>query len=327
MNYYDVLEVSKDSSQEEIKKSFRSLAMKFHPDMGSGDSEKFKEINKAYETLSDPDKRKTYDFSISKNNSSFVSNNYKTTMKYKGADVSIRLNVGIESIYCGAVVKIRYPRVISCDKCKGIGSKSGKKSMCQGCNGTGTAYLNILTMHVQSICASCHGEGSYVPNEDRCDACRGSGLSPFEFEHNVDIPRGINTFQGVRVAGLGNQGRNNGYFGDLVVFLSVEENDTYRREGDALVINQKVMFYDAILGNEINVKLPGGTNVKVNCPKFCKNKQEIIVKNAGFLKDDKTSQGDAKIIVNINIPDTLDDNNIERVLEIKKSLDKGEKTC
>ena len=287
-DYYEVLGVSKSATQDEIKKAYRKLAMKYHPDRNKepGAEEKFKEINEAYEVLSDEQKRKTYDqfgfagmdgafgqggfsgqgfsdfggfediFSSFFGGSGFGSSRRASNAPRPGQDRYIQIRVDFMDAIMGKTETIPLEVDEQCDHCKGTGAESPSDiTTCSRCNGNGyivTSQQSLFGMvQQQSVCPDCRGTGKRVTR--KCRKCGGMGYEHKRIKVDVKIPAGIQSGQQLRIRGKGERGTNGGPNGDLYVEIIVKSHPTFKREGNNINITVPISSLDATLGCKIDV--------------------------------------------------------------------------
>jgi len=283
-DYYEVLGVNRDADEEAIKKAYRRLAMKHHPDRNAGDKsaeEKFKEAKEAYEMLSDPDKRAAYDrfghagvdpsagaagagaggfadafgdifgdiFGQGRGNRSSV---------YRGADLRYNLEISLEQAARGTETKIRIPTQQTCTTCSGSGAKPGTKPVtCPTCQGHGQVRMQQGFFSIQQTCPKCHGSGKTIT--DPCGTCHGAGRVKHHKTLAVKIPAGVDEGDRIRLAGEGEAGVNGGPTGDLYVQIQVKPHPVFQRDGDHLHCEMPVSFATTALGGEIAIPTLDGT--------------------------------------------------------------------
>lgn len=289
-DYYEVLGVAKGASDADIKKAYRQLAKKYHPDMNPGDKQaeaKFKEVNEAYSVLSDPEKRQKYDqfghaafdgsaggggfgggFSgdFSDLFSSFFGGGFggfgggdgggSARRPVAGEDVYARVTLTFEEAFTGCKKDVSYRHVEACSECNGTGAAKGSEAeTCSQCHGRGqvTVQQNMMGMMMQSSrpCPRCNGKGKIIKNA--CPNCNQKGYVRVSKKGTVSIPAGIDDGQGVRVSGLGDAGRNGGPAGDLIVEVVVKPHPFFKREGSNLYCEVPLTFAEATLGAEIEI--------------------------------------------------------------------------
>ena len=286
-DYYDVLGVSRDAGDAELKKAYRRLAMRFHPDRNRDDSgaeEKFKEAKEAYDILSDRQKRSAYDqfghAGVDTSGAGFSGGaGFRDIFDevfgdifggrgggqrvYRGADLRYELELGLEEAVAGTTSRIRFPSESTCESCSGSGAKPGTSpSACSTCGGQGQVRVQQGFFSIQQTCPRCHGAGSVVT--DPCSDCRGRGKVRREKTLSVKIPPGVDTGDRIRVAGEGEPGERGGPPGDLYVEARVRDHPIFVRDGTNLYCEVPIGFAMAALGGEIDVPtLDGRVSLKV----------------------------------------------------------------
>ena len=343
-NYYDILGVSKNASENDIKKAYRKLAAKWHPDKWSTKSEaeqkkaetKFKEINEAYECLINPEKRNHYDtfgsmegfgqsgfsgggfegfdfsgmfgdmFNMFGGRGHSNQRNHQT----KGQNIQIQVNISIEEIFNGVHRDIEYTTLERCSECNGTGGKGVK--LCQYCNGTGmitqTQRTPFGVSHTSRPCNHCHGTGKTI--EHICSKCNGSGLEKVSKKIRIDQPGGIENGTGICYQGMGCQSKeSNGYDGDLiVVFNHNYDSNKYQVSGNTIYELVEVQYYDCILGTTFKHKLPNGKEVNVKIPQCSQDGQRITLYGEGI------NHSNYIIIIKVKMPTSIN-NNVKKLLE------------
>jgi len=284
-DFYEVLGVPKNASDDEIKKAYRKLAMKYHPDRNQGDAakgaeEKFKEAKEAYEMLSDPQKKAAYD----QYGHAGVDPNMRGPggpgaegfagfgeafgdifgdifggqrrgggrQVYRGADLSYAMEISLEEAASGKETQIRIPSWDDCESCKGTGAKPGTSvKTCSTCHGQGVVQMRQGFFSVQQTCPHCHGSGKIIP--EPCTTCSGQGKIKKQKTLEIKIPAGIDDGQRIRSSGNGEPGQNGGPAGDLYIEIRLRKHDIFEREGDDLHCQVPVSMTTAALGGEIDV--------------------------------------------------------------------------
>ena len=352
-DYYNILNVSKNSSAEEIKKAYRKLAIKWHPDKNKGDAdaeEQFKKISEAYDILSDPTKRAKYDqfghaafqqggggngggfhsdpfdmfnsffgggggatFSDMFGGSHSRSNRQRQN---KGHDLKFDLSVSFVDIIRGNNVDINYNKRKKCNKCSG--TKTTSKSQvfkCQVCKGSGVVYSNMGIMQVQQICPSCQGNGEQITNQ--CTNCDQNGLIQTKEKIKINIPKGCNHGTRLRIS-RGGDDCPNGTPGDLYVIIHANQSDKFKRDGDNLICEETIPFYDIILGTSKLIDTPHG-QIKLKIPS--NSQPDVVLKVASHGLPNQTTHimGDLFVVVKVELPRHLNEKQIE-LLKTYRSL-------
>jgi len=296
-DYYDVLGVSKNASEADLKKAYRRMAMKYHPDRNTGDEaveaeKNFKEVKEAYEVLSDPQKRAAYDqfghagvdpsmgggpggFGGAANFSDIFGDVFGDIFGgarggprvHRGSDLRYNLQLSLEEAVAGTEAKIRVPTLVRCNVCKGTGARKGTSpKTCSTCDGHGQVRMQQGFFSVQQTCPTCRGQGTVV--EDPCTACHGQGRVQQHKTLSVKVPPGVDTGDRIRLAGEGEAGEHGGPPGDLYVQVAVKEHPIFTREDSHLFCEVPISVVTAALGGELEVptltskvmlKIPPGT--------------------------------------------------------------------
>lgn len=335
-DYYEVLGVSRNATQEEIKKAYRRLARKYHPDFNKEPDaqERFKEINEAYQVLSDPEKRKLYDqyghaaFSAQGAPSGEDVFNVKVgdlfeeifkgfgfedifervtrdrrrtySRPVKGEDIYYTVEISLEDAYKGTVINIPITREVSCDACGGYGyDKSKGERVCPTCGGKGELYQRQFFMTIAQTCPTCGGTGVI---REPCGVCRGRGTVTRREELKAKIPPGVDNGSKILFEGKGHAGRNGGPNGDLFLVVKVRPHHIFERKGDNLYVDVNLKVSEAILGTELEVPTLAGESVKVKIPEGTKEGDLIKVEGYGMPKLRGSGKGDLFVRVHIDIP-------------------------
>jgi molecular chaperone DnaJ len=339
-DYYDILGVSKTATQEEVKKAYRKIAIKYHPDKNPGDptaEEKFKEAAEAYEILSNPEKRQRYDrfghqgvngggFSGGGMSMDDIFSQFGDIFGAgspfgdifggaagggrrvrKGSNLRIKLKLTLEEIANGAEKKIKVKRHVACNTCNGNGSKQGTALQnCSSCGGTGQVRKVVNTMLGQmvstSTCPTCNGEGKIVT--DRCDVCHGEGRVLEEEVIPIKIPAGVGEGMQLSMSGKGNVPPRGGVAGDLLIVIEEVEDEFLKRDGQNVIYDLYVSFIDAALGTTVEVPTIEG-KVKIKVDAGTQSGKILRLKGKGIKDLNSYGRGDQLIHVNIWTPQQL----------------------
>lgn len=330
-DYYSVLGVNRDATEDDIKKSYRKLAMKYHPDRAPDDKvaeEKFKEAKEAYEVLSDAKKRAAYDqfghagvdpsagFGGGRGPEGFggfseafgdifgeifgAQRGARAGGVYRGADLRYNLELGLEDAARGTEAKIRIPALEECGTCHGTGAKPGTHPKpCGTCHGRGEVRVSQGFFSIQQTCPTCHGSGKVVT--DPCSACQGAGRIKKHKTLSVKIPAGVDQDDRIRLAGEGEAGMNGGPPGDLYVVVNLKQHPVFQREGADLHCEMPISFATAALGGEIEIPtLDGHAMIKV--PAETQTGQVFRLRGKGIKQVRGTHHGDLFCHVAVETP-------------------------
>ena len=355
-DFYETLEVSKGATVEEIKKSYRRLAMKYHPDHNQGNAEaeaKFKAINEAYEVLKDEQKRAAYDryghaafeqsagggnpfdFGFGGGFGDIFSEVFSDIMGggrrssaasagRHGEDLRYDLSVSLEEAYHGLEKEISFPTEKVCDKCNGFGTKDGKEPpVCPTCRGSGRVHRQHGFMIMETVCPDCGGRGRKV--KDACPECGGKGTVPFTKELKIKIPAGIEDGTRIRLAGEGMPGVGGGANGDLYIFVNVGEHKLYSREGADLFVQIPVSMACAALGGKVEIPAIDGHKIEVKVAAGTQSGARLKIKGEGMPKIRSVDKGDLWIEFTVEPPVNLNARQKE-LLEEFRALS-GDDSC
>lgn len=355
-DYYEVLGISKGAEAQEIKKAYRKLAMKYHPDRNPGDKEaeeKFKEINEAYEVLSDDTKRKTYDqFGHDGLNGQggfggqggfngqgfggfedmfgdifgdmfgggFSGGRQRRRGPQRGADIRQNVTISFEEAAFGKKMSIKLNRSEECDECDGTGAKPGtSKKTCSTCNGTGQVRTVQRTpfgnIASSRPCSTCNGTGEVI--ESPCSKCHGTGNTRKVKTIEVDIPAGIDDGQMIKLAGQGEVGEKGAPRGDLYIVVNVKSHPLFTRDGNDIYFEMPITFVQATLGDEIEVPTLDG-KVKYSVPEGTQTGTVFRLKEKGIPRIRGNSRGDQYVKVVVEIPKKLNDKQKDLLREFAK---------
>jgi|SRR3989344_4622333 len=353
-DYYKILGIEKSASGEEVKKAFRKLAHKYHPDKGGGDEAKFKEINEAYQVLSDERKRAEYDsygqtfggngpqggqgfggFDFSGfNQQGFEGVDLDEIFGEffgggggrggrgrvkRGRDISIDLEISFTESILGTDRTVVLNKVSACDVCAGSGAKPGSaRKKCSTCNGQGKIHETKKSFFgvFTSVrdCATCHGTGQ-VPDE-KCTHCKGMGVLKREEGVSIKVPAGISNGEMIRLSGAG-EAVPGGVSGDLYIKIHVMPHDIFVREGNNIVMDLNIKLTDAILGGEYKITTLEGTPITLTIPPGVSFGEILRVRGKGVPMDGK-HRGDLLVKLNIKVPSKLSKRAEQAVNELKK---------
>jgi len=344
-DYYEVLGVNRDASEEDIKKAYRKLAMKHHPDRNPGNKEaeeKFKEAKEAYEILCEPEKRRAYDAyghagvnpqmggmgadaagfgGFAEAFGDIFSDIFGggqgrgRSSVYRGADLRYNLEITLEQAARGTETKIRIPTMETCETCHGSGAKPGTHpKTCETCHGAGTVRLSQGFFSIQQTCPTCHGSGKMVT--DPCPTCRGAGRMKKHKTLSVKIPAGVDEGDRIRLSGEGEAGVNGGPAGDLYVVMHLKPHSVFQRDGDDLHCQMPVSFTLAALGGEIEIPtLEGSAKIKV--PAETQTGQVFRLRGKGIKGVRSSYAGDLLCEVVIETPVRLTERQKELLRELE----------
>ncbi len=355
-DFYDILGVPKNATDEDIKKAYRKLAMKHHPDRNQGDDakkseDKFKEAKEAYEMLSDPQKRTAYD----QHGHAGVDPNMRggrggegfggfaeafdgifgdifggaaggrrgggEQQVYRGSDLSYAMEITLEEAAFGKETQIRVPSWENCDTCKGNGAKPGTNAKtCTTCNGAGNVHMRQGFFSIQQACPHCHGSGKIIP--EPCAACNGAGKIKKQKTLEVKIPAGINEGMRIRSAGNGEPGTNGGPAGDLYIEIRVKQHEIFERDGDDLHCTVPVGLATAALGGSIDVPTLG-SRAEIELPEGTQHGKTFRLRGKGIKGLRSSYPGDLYCHVSVETPVKLTEHQRKLLKELDESLRKS----
>jgi len=341
--YYDLLGVERDASDDEIKKAYRRLAMEYHPDRnGAADAEaKFKEIAEAYEVLRDPEKRAVYDrygkaglsgagagpsgfhhVDLSEALNIFMRDfgglggfealfggGRQPQEARRGQDIRVTVRLGLNDVATGAKRTVKLKTHVQCGACNGSGGAKGTRpSRCSTCGGAGEVRRATRSMFGQFVsvspCPSCSGEGTVVSAP--CEVCRGEGRVRGERTVQVEIPAGVSSNNYLTLRGQGSVGRRNGPNGDLMVMIEIKEDDRFERQGDDLSFDLALSFSQAALGTSVTIPTPYGDE-RVTVPAGIQAGTVLRLKGKGLPRLGQNGHGDLNVRVTLWTPESLSD--------------------
>ncbi|MEQ1518801.1 MAG: molecular chaperone DnaJ [Usitatibacteraceae bacterium] len=345
-DFYEILGVNRDASDEEIKKSYRKLAMKHHPDRNpdrKDAEEKFKEAKEAYEILSEPEKRRAYDayghagvnpqMGGGQGGEGFGGfseafgdifgeifggrgGGRGGQQVYRGADLRYNMDITLEQAARGTETKIRIPALEDCEVCKGSGAKSGTSAKtCPTCNGQGQVRMQQGFFSIQQTCPTCHGTGKVIP--EPCAACSGAGRVKKHKTLSVKIPSGVDDGDRIRLSGEGEAGVNGGPPGDLYVVVQLKPHAVFQRDGADLHCEMPVSFTVAALGGEIHIPTLDG-EAKIKIPAETQSGQTFRLRGKGIRPVRQSSAGDLMCHVVVETPVRLTERQKELLHELEE---------
>ena len=358
-DYYEVLGVEKSVSDDDIKKAYRKIAIKYHPDRNPGNTEaeeKFKEAAEAYDVLRDPHKRQQYDqfgfngpqgngfgeFSGGMDMDDIFSmfgdifgghggfsdfggfGGGGRRQQYRGNDLRLKVKLSIQEISTGVTKKFKVRKDITCDHCHGSGAETGSGTeTCRTCQGQGVVVRTVRTMlgmmQTQSECPTCHGEGTIIKN--KCQHCGGSGVVKGEEVVEIKIPAGVAEGMVVNVPGKGNAGAHNGVSGNIQVLIEESVNDTFIRDGQDIIYNLLLDFPTATLGGEVEIPTITGNKVKIKIEQGTQPGKTLRLRHKGLPAVQGYGSGVGDLVVNISvfIPKNLTKDEKEKIEGFRNS--------
>lgn len=351
--FYDRLGVSKDASQDEIKKAYRKMSKKYHPDINKepGAEEKYKEVQEAYETLGDEQKRAAYDqYGAAGANGSFgggtggfdgfnggagfggfedIFSSFfggggatrNPNAPRQGDDLQYRVDLTFEEAVFGVEKEVSYNREATCETCSGTGAKPGTSPVtCSRCHGQGVINVDTQTplgmMRRQVTCDVCHGTGKEI--KDPCPTCHGSGHEKKSHKVSVKIPAGVETGQQIRLQGQGEAGFNGGPYGDLFVIIKVLPSKEFERDGSTIYYSMNISFVQAALGDTVEVPTVHG-KVELTIPAGTQTGKTFRLRGKGAPKLRGGGQGDQHVTVNIVTPTKLNPAQVAALKDFAKA--------
>jgi molecular chaperone DnaJ len=343
-DYYDVLGVPRNASEQEIKSAYRKLALKFHPDRNPGSQEaeeRFKEAAEAYSVLGDEEKRRRYDAyghagvqGVSGFDPSTFSDfgdilgdffgfsdlfGRRRSGPRRGADLRYNLEMEFEQAAFGLETNLQFPRVETCGTCSGSGSAPGTKpTQCNACGGSGQVTFQQGFFSVARTCGRCRGTGKVITSQ--CAECHGQGQVTRDRKLQIKIPPGVDTGSQLRIVGEGERGTQGGPPGDLYVVVSVKEHPFFKRDGSTVFCEVPVNVAQAALGTTLEIPGVDGSSVKVTVPEASQNGQTVRVRHQGIPLLGSKGRGDLHVILRVVIPHKLTSEQRKLMEQLGKSL-------
>ncbi len=358
-DYYEVLGVNKNASEDEIKKAYRKIAIKYHPDRNPGNKEaeeKFNEAAEAYDVLHDKQKRQQYDqfgfdgptgaggfggFGGAGMNMDDIFSMFgdifggragfggfgggqRRPQQHRGSDLRLKVKLSLNEVANGVTKKFKVRKDITCSHCHGSGAEAGSGTeTCQTCHGSGvithTTQSIFGMMQTQGVCPTCNGEGHVIKN--KCKHCGGSGVVKGEEVVEINIPAGVAEGMVVNVPGKGNAGMRNGISGDIQVFIDEEDNDIFVRDGNNLIYNLLLDFPTAALGGDVEIPTIEGTRLKVKIDNGTQPGKTLRLRGKGLPAVQGYGHGMGDLIVNISVyvPKTISREEKDALTQFKDS--------
>ncbi len=342
-DYYSILGIDRQASADEIKKAYRKLAKKYHPDKNQGDKEaeeKFKAINEAYEVLKDEKKRAIYDrygkAGLNGQSSGFSSSGFGgfddlddlfnffsggfggfRRSKTEKLDIYIEIPISFKEAIFGTTKKHKYRYKKPCQVCNGTGAKNGKKDKCSHCLGKGEIFGQLGGIRVAQTCPYCQGEGYRITTP--CPTCKGEKYIRVDDEVEISIPAGIDEEHRLRVQGRGHLGKS-GRRGDLYISFKIEQDEHFIRHGDDIYLEMPVFFTQAILGDTIKIPSLRGGEVELKLKEGTRDKQQYIFQGEGVENIRGYGKGDFIVQIKLIYPKTLTNEQRELLEKLQESF-------
>jgi molecular chaperone DnaJ len=331
-DFYEILGVAKTASEGEMKSAFRKAAMQYHPDRNPGNKEaeaRFKELNEAYQHLSDAQKRAAYDrfgHAAFEQGGGGMNDGFASSMsdifddlfgdimgrrggrgqggRERGADLKYNLEITLEDAYRGKTANIKMPTSVVCETCNGSGAKTGSKPItCKTCAGHGRVRVQQGFFAIERTCTSCQGRGQIIENP--CDRCTGAGRVVRERALSVNVPAGVEDGTRIRLTGEGEAGARGAGSGDLYIFLSVKPHPFFQRDGADLYCRVPISFVQAALGGEFTVRTLDGGDAKVKIPEATQSGRQLKLRGKGMPILRSRDFGDLYIQAVVETPQNL----------------------
>ncbi len=353
-DFYELLGVSRTASADEIKKAYRKLAMKHHPDQNKGNSEaeaKFRELTAAYDVLKDDQKRAAYDrfghdaysqghpgmnagFGQGADFSDIFGDFFNDVMgastrrqrrstQIRGSDLKYNITITLEEAFKGVEKNISFSAALKCDSCNGKGSKSpdGGSTNCSNCHGHGVVRMQHGFFAVEQTCTNCQGTGQQI--KDPCSKCSGTGRHTTTKTININIPAGVENGNRIRFTGEGEAGTRGGPAGDLYVFVTITNHDVFKIEGTTVHCMVPISFPVAASGGEIEVPTIDGSKVILKIPAGTQNGEKLKLRDKGMSKVRSTQRGDMIAHIFVEVPKHLSTRQKELLVEFAQEIEKS----
>lgn len=351
-DYYEILSISKEAGETEIKRAYRNLAKQYHPDLNPGDKEaeeKFKEASEAYEVLKDPQKRATYDqfghaglknqgyqgFHNMEDVFSSFGDIFESFFGFgggqrqhrsgprQGADIEYAVEISLEEAFSGIQKEIEIDISLDCETCEGKGYEPGHEPVtCTTCQGYGQVQQNRGFISIATTCPSCKGRGKII--EHPCKVCHGKGRETQPQQVEINIPAGVDTGMHLRVSGKGHHGSLGGPPGDLYVLVQVAEHEVFTRVENHIYSSAKVGIAQASIGSTMMMETLEGQK-EIEIPKGSQNQDQIIIKDAGMPSVQTGRKGNHYVEIKVLVPKRLSTKQEELLREFAQ--ESGEKVC
>ncbi len=330
-DFYETLGVGKTAGDADLKSAFRKAAMQCHPDRHPGDKHaetRFKDLNEAYQHLSDPQKRAAYDryghaaFENGGGGDGFPSSmsdifedlfgemmggrrgGRNASGKERGADLRYNLEISLDDAYRGKTATIKLPTSIACEACSGSGAKAGAKPVkCKTCGGQGRVRAQQGFFAIERTCPTCNGRGQTIDNP--CDRCAGAGRVTRERTLTVNVPQGVEDGTRIRLTGEGEAGMRGGPAGDLYIFLAIKPHPLFQRDGADLYCRVPISMVQAALGGEFTVRTLDGGDAKVAIPEGAQSGRQLRLRGKGMPTLRSRDFGDLYVQANVETPQNL----------------------
>lgn len=353
-DFYDVLGVSRSASEADIKRAYRALAMKFHPDRNPGDAAaeaRFKEVNEAYEVLKDPQKKAAYDQfghqafeqGMGRGGAGAAGFDFSSFADVfddlfgdfmgggprrrggstRGADLRYNLTITLEEAFSGKRAQIRVPTTVACDACSGSGADGGAEpAMCTSCRGAGRVRSQQGFFTVERTCPTCQGTGRVIKNP--CRVCGGSGVQQREKTLAVNVPAGVEDGTRIRLSGEGEAGIRGGQPGDLYIFVTIAPHRLFRREGPNIFCRVPIPMTTAALGGQVEVPTIEGRRQRITVPPGTQTGKQFRIRGKGMSELHGHNRGDMFVEIVVETPVNLTKRQQDLLREFEKEGGNGQ---